>query len=57
MEKDLTKNEFKMAENKMNALLELVTKKGGFDNLTQNESAELDRQTQIVNAYEETLHL
>ncbi len=38
----------------MNEFLELVTKKGGFNNLTQNESDELDKHTQIVNAYEET---
>ncbi len=48
------KNKFKVAESKMNELLELVTKKGGFDNLTKKESAELEKQTQIVNGYEET---
>ena len=54
MKKEITKKEFKFAESKMNELLELATKKGGFDNLNKRKSTELEKHTQIVNAYEET---
>lgn len=40
------------AENKMNELLAIVTQKGGFDKLTNSESEQLDKYTQIVNEYE-----
>lgn len=53
MKKEVTKKEFEAAESKMNALLAIATKKGGFDKLTKKESAELDKYTQIVHAYEE----
>lgn len=54
MRKQITKQEFEVAENKMNELLELATQKGGFDKLTENESIALDKYTQIVNAYEQS---
>ncbi len=53
MKKEITKNEFEQAEKQMNNLLAIATKKGGFNNLTRKESADLDKYTQIVNAYEE----
>ena len=53
MKKEITKKEFKLAERKMNNLLALVTKKGGFDALTKNESAELNKWTQVVKNYED----
>jgi HTH-type transcriptional regulator/antitoxin HigA len=53
MKKEITKKEFEVAENRMNELLAIATKKGGFKHLTKKESTELDRHTQIVNAYEE----
>ena len=53
MKKEVTKKEFEVAEKRMNELLAIATKKGGFKHLTKKESAELDKHTQIVNAYEE----
>jgi len=41
-----------IAETKMNELLAIATKKGGFENLTKKELAEIGKYTQIVNAYE-----
>ena len=52
MRKEISKKEFETDEAKMNKLLKLVTIKGGFDNLTVYESAELEKYTQIVKAYE-----
>jgi HTH-type transcriptional regulator/antitoxin HigA len=48
-----TKKKFKIAENKMNELLALATKKGGFNNLNKKESADLEKYTQIVNSFED----
>jgi HTH-type transcriptional regulator / antitoxin HigA len=53
MKKEITKKEFEIAEIKMNDLLAVATKKGGFDKLSKKESTELDKYTQIANAYEE----
>ena len=53
MKKEIAKKEFIIAENKMNDLLAIVTKKGGFDHLTKKEGAELDKYTQIVKTYED----
>ncbi len=53
MKKEISKKEFSMAENKMNDLLAIVTKKGGFDYLTKKESADLNTYTKIVKAYED----
>ena len=52
MKKNITKKEFATAEEKMNKILALVDKKGGFENLTKKELAELDKQSQIVKTYE-----
>ena len=52
MEKTINKKEFKEAEKNMNALLELATQKGGFEQLSYIEKAALDRYTKIVNNYE-----
>ena len=53
MKMEITKKEFEIAEIKMNELLAIATKKGGFDKLTKKEGAELEKYTQLVNAYEE----
>lgn len=51
---ETTKKQFESAENKMNELLALATKKGGFNNLNKKESADLEKYTQIVNSFEAT---
>lgn len=53
MKKEITKKEFEVAEIKMNNLLAIATKKGGFDYLTKKESAALNKYTQIVKTYED----
>ena len=53
MKKEVTKKEFEIAEKKMNELLAIVTKKGGFNYLSRKESEELTKYTQLVNAYED----
>ena len=50
---ETTKKQFELAESKMNELLALATSKGGFDNLTKKQLSELNKYTQIVNAYED----
>ncbi|MCX6182724.1 MAG: helix-turn-helix domain-containing protein [Bacteroidetes bacterium] len=52
MKKEVTKKKFAIAEEKMNTILAIVDKKGGFDKLSKKELAELEKQTQIVKAYE-----
>ncbi len=54
MKKEITKKEFSIAESKMNDLLAIATKKGGFDHLTKKESADLNTYTQTVKTYEDT---
>ncbi len=49
---ETTKRQFELAESKMNELLALATKKGGFDKLTKKESTDLAKYTKIVNDYE-----
>ena len=49
----ITKNEFEAAQIKMNELLTIVTQKGGFDNISQEENTALEKYTQIIKAYEE----
>ena len=53
MKKEITKKEFEIAEKKMNDLLAIATKKGGFDYLSKKESAALNQYTQIVKMYED----
>lgn len=53
MKKILSKNDFDLAEKQMNDLLNTATIKGGFDFLTQSETAALERLTQIVKQYED----
>ena len=53
MKKEISKKEFAAAEKRMNALLAIATKKGGFDYLTKKESAELNKITQTVKSYED----
>lgn len=50
---ETTKKQFELAESKMNELLAIATNKGGFDNLTKKQLSELNKYTQIVNAYED----
>ena len=38
----------------MNDLLEIVTKKGGFDSLTKKERADLEKYTQMVKEFEDS---
>ena len=56
MEKKVKMKEFELAEKKMNALLELATKKGGFEQLSDKEKEELENYTEIVNNYEEATY-
>ena len=51
--KIIAKKEFEVAERKMNALLQIVTAKGGFDFLTDSETKEIEVVTDIVRQYEE----
>jgi HTH-type transcriptional regulator/antitoxin HigA len=53
MSKKISKLEFAEAESKMNAVLERVTQKGGFEFLTQKETKELAIQTDVVRLYED----
>ncbi len=53
MKNKVTKKEFEVAEKKMNNLLAIATKKGGFNYLTKKESAELDTYTKTVKTYED----
>lgn len=57
MEKRVKKKEFEVAEKNMNALLELATKKGGFEQLSDKEKKELENYTEIVNNYEEASYI
>jgi HTH-type transcriptional regulator/antitoxin HigA len=50
--KHTNKNQYVVAESKINELLALATKKGGFAMLNKKESADLEKYTKIVNAYE-----
>ena len=49
----IIKKEFEVAEKRMNELLAIATKKGGFDHLTKKESAELNKYTQTVKSFED----
>ncbi|MEI6524335.1 MAG: helix-turn-helix transcriptional regulator [Bacteroidota bacterium] len=51
---ETTKKQFESAEKKMNELLALATKNGGFNNLNKKENADLEKYTQIVNSFEAT---
>lgn len=53
MTKEISKAEFVIAEKQMNDLLAIATSKGGFDFLTEKETADLNTYTQIVRAYED----
>ncbi len=53
MQKEISKKEFAIAEKQMNDLLAIASSKGGFDFLTEKETADLNTYTQIVRAYED----
>ena len=49
----ISKNDFRVAEDEMNKILNTATKKGGFDFLTAVETEKLEKYTQIVKEYED----
>ena len=49
----ISKNDFRVAEDEMNKILNTATKKGGFDSLTAVETEKLEKYTQIVKEYED----
>lgn len=53
MKNTISKNEFLVIEEKMNTFLNTVTKKGGFEFLTPQETTELEKYTQMVKEYED----
>mgnify|MGYP003465895518 CR=1 FL=1 len=53
MKKSISKKQFEIAKKKMNDLLAVAAKKGGFVHLTKKENIQLDKYTKIVHAYEE----
>lgn len=53
MKNIISKNDFVVVEKKMNNLLNIATKKGGFEFLTIIETTELEEYTQIVKEYED----
>jgi HTH-type transcriptional regulator/antitoxin HigA len=53
MKTTITKKQFEEAEIKMDELLAIATKKGGFDHLTTKENVALDKYTLIVKGYED----
>jgi HTH-type transcriptional regulator/antitoxin HigA len=48
----INKKDFERAEAKMFELLQIATKKGGFDHLTSKQKSALKKYTQIVKNYE-----
>lgn len=53
MKKKISKEEFSIAEKQINDLLAIATSKGGFDFLTEEQSTDLGKYTQIVKSYED----
>lgn len=53
MKKIISKNDFLLAETKMNTLLNTASNKGGFEFLTTAETTELEEYTKIVKEYED----
>lgn len=53
MKKIISKNDFLLAETKMNNLLNTATNKGGFEFLTAAETTKLEEYTKIVKDYED----
>lgn len=49
----ISKNDFRVAEDEMNKILNTATTKGGFDFLTAVETEKLEKHTQIVKEYED----
>lgn len=49
----ISKEEYTIAQKKMNDLLAIATKKGGFNFLTEEENTALSVNTQIVKQYED----
>lgn len=53
MKKSISKKQFEIAEKKINDLLAIAVKKGGFVHLTKKENTKFKKYTKIVQAYEE----
>jgi hypothetical protein len=52
MNKKIAKKTFEAAQQKMNDLLRVAFKKGGFDQLTKEETRELNKCTQLIKAFD-----
>jgi hypothetical protein len=52
MNKKIAQQTFEKASQKMNALLLIASKKGGFDQLTKEETTELNKCTQLIKAFD-----
>jgi len=53
MKSEISKKEFTIAEKKLNEILAIATKKGGFDFLSAKEKTVLAKYTKIVRSYED----
>jgi HTH-type transcriptional regulator/antitoxin HigA len=53
MKSKISKTAFETAEKKMDEILLIASRKGGFAFLSDNEKAELEKHTKIVKAYED----
>ena len=53
MKSEISKKEFEIAEKKLNEILAIATKKGGFDFLSAKEKTVLAKYTKIVRSYED----
>jgi hypothetical protein len=52
MNKKIAQKSFERAAQKMNDLLMIASKKGGFDQLTKEETTELNKCTQLIKAFD-----
>jgi hypothetical protein len=52
MNKKIAKQAFEKAAQKVNDLLMIASKKGGFDQLTKEETKELNKCTQLIKAFD-----
>lgn len=55
MNKKIAQKTFEAAKQKMNELLRVAFKKGGFDQLTKEETTELNKCTQVIKAFDAIL--
>ena len=52
MNKKIAKKTFEAAKQKMNDLLRIAFKRGGFDQLSKEETTELNKCTQVIKAFD-----